>query len=295
MANTLGGQFLAKIADQAIDYLGSEFFPVNLFTTNFSKDIAEKGESVTTRIVSSVTPSDLSNGHTPSDVTTTPVKITLSEFKGHVEQFSDLEMTKAGDPEWLMEHFLEPAKEATVKSFVDDLLALVVSANFSNATVKTASQFDADVMADIGGVLTKRRVPKGRRAMLVDPDYYSSIAKDMSVEDKSAFGDDQAIKERLVPRVRGFELHEYEAIPGNSQNLKGIALHDSALAIAVRPVFRPEVKYLAVENRIEPKTGLPFQFRTWYNPDAGKFRVSCGFLYGVQKGNPDALQRITSA
>lgn len=297
MANTLNGINLAAIADEAIAYLGSEHFPVNVFSTNFSEDIATRGESVTTRVISSLTAQDVSSGYSSAaqDVTSTAVVTTLSNFKGHVASFTDLEITKAGDGQWLMDHFYEPTKEATMKALLDDLLALITNANFSNKTTKAAALFDADVVADIAGALTARKVSQRDRAILLDPTYYTALSKDASIHDMSAYGNADAIRNGRLTRVRGFDVHQYESIPGNSENLEGFAVGKSALVVAVRPVFRPEVRHVAVENRVEPNTGMPFQFRMWYDPNAGKTYMSAGFLYGVSVGDAPALQRIVSA
>jgi hypothetical protein len=297
MANTLGGINLAAMADETIKFLGSEFFPVNLFSTNFTKDIAQRGESVTTRIVSSLTAQDVSSSYSSAaqDVTSTAVTTTLSNFKGHVAKFTDLEISKAGDAQWLMNHWMEPTREATMKALIDDLLALITNANYSNKTTKAVGVFDADVVADIAGALTTRKVSQKHRALLLDPTYYTALSKDSSVHDLSAYGNSDAIKDGVLSRVRGFNVHQYEAIPGNSENLKGFAVGKSSLVIAVRPVYKPEIQHVAVENRIEPNTGLPFQFRFWYDPSGGNTYMSAGFLYGVSVGDANALQRIVSA
>lgn len=297
-SNSLGGFNLAAIADKTIAFLGSEFFPVNLFTTNLSKDIKRKGESVTTRIISSVTAQDLSSGGyagNAQDVTSTPVTTTLSNFKGHVAEFKDIEVTKAGDEKWLMENFYEPTLEATVKSLVDDLLALATAANYSNATTKAVGVWDADALADVAGELSKRKVRLQDRSILMHPDYYTALSKDTSITDKSAFGNNAAIRDGVVSRVRGFGVYQYDAFPNNGENLQGIALGKSALVVAVRPVFKPNVSHVAIANRIEPKTGLPFQFRVWYDPSGGRYFMSAGFLYGVSVGDANALQRVVSA
>lgn len=295
--NTLGGVNLAQIAEEAIDYLGSQFFPVNMFTTNFSSDIAQRGESVTTRIVSGFTSQDVSGGYSTNaqNSTTTAVTTTLSNFKGVPIEINDSEISKAGDRDWLMKNFYKPLFEATTKAFVDDLLALVTNANFSNATTQAVGGFDADVLADIGGALTTRKVPYDRRAMLLSPTYHAALAKDSSLHDISASGDSDVIINNRVKRARGFDVFEYEAIPGNSENLVGFGCGRSALVFAVRPVYKPEVPSVNVKNMVEPNSGLPFQFRLWYSPDNGVWYLSAGFLYGVSVGQAAAMQRIVSA
>lgn len=295
--NTLGGVNLAKIAQEAIDYLGSQFFPVDMFATNFSKDIATKGESVTTRIVTGYTSQDVSGGYSTNaqNSTTTAVVTTLSNFKGVPVELKDLEITKAGNRDWLAKHFYKPLAEATIKSLVDDLLALVTNANFSNSTTKAVGSFDADTLADISQELTTRKVAYDRRSLLLAPTYHAALAKDSSLHDISASGDRAVIMENRVKRARGFNIYEYEAIPGNSENLVGFGCGRSALVIAVRPVYNPSVPSVNIENVVEPNSGLPFQFRLWYSPDTGKWYLSGGFLYGVSVGQAAAMERIVSA
>jgi len=95
--------------------------------------------------------------------------------------------------------------------------------------------------------------------------------------------------------------YEYSDIPANAENLAAIALHPSALLIAARQVATPSDPGLQVENVTDPTTGLPLQFRHWYDPDGGEYKISMGVLYGVAAGNSGALgsggalKRITSA
>lgn len=213
--------------------------------------------------------------------------------------FTDLEMSKAGDVNWLRNQFMEPAIEGLLDKIFTTVFALVTNANYSNNSVITAANFDADDMADLGAALSTLKVPKTRRAAILNPDYCASLAKDSVVEDASAFGDNMAIREGRVPRVRGFNTYEFTNIPNNSENLEGFVAHPSAIALAARTVVDPtEIDGnapLAVENRVDPASGLPLQFRTWYDPDNGKLKISMGTLWGVSKGQGNSLRRILSA
>ena len=211
MANTLGGINLAQIADKTIAYLKYEFFPITAFATDFSEDVKDKGESVTTRIVSSVTASDLSSGYTPSDVTSTAVKVDLDQFFGPVVEFTDKEMSYAGDPEWLRQQFVEPMVEGLLDKIMQTAFALVVNANFTNNDVIAAANFDSDDVATIRGKLTKLKVSQKNRAMILDPDWYTALIKDSVVEDASAFGNNDV------------EVLNMEAIRGNRTEANSLA------------------------------------------------------------------------
>jgi len=295
MANTLGGVNLAAISEMTLDYLGREFAPLTAFTRNFSNDILQRGESVTTRVPSSVSAQDLSSGYSSTDVTSTAKTITLSNFKGFVYGFQDNEVSKAGDEEWLKRVFVDPALEATCEAVMDSLLALVTAANFSGSSTITAANFDSDDLADLAGTLTTNKVPKSIRSGIIAPDYMASLQKDAAIQDASAYGDTSAVREHQATRIHGFGLHEYSDIPANAENLESFVCHPSALLIAARQPATPSSPRLQVMNTVEQVTGLPLQFRAWYDRDGGEYKVSVGLLYGVQVGNGAALIRIKSA
>ena len=295
MSNTLGGINLAAIAEQTLDYLGSQFFMLSAFTRDFSQDIRNRGASVSTRVPSSVTVQDLSSGYSASDVTSTAKTVTLSEFKGFVAGFTDKEASLAGNVEWLHRMFIEPAVEATCQSVADDLLALVTNANFSANSVITAANFDSDDLADLAADLSTAKVPKSLRSALVSPSYNASLQKDAAIQDAAAYGSPIAVREHAAGAIHGFGIHEYEGIPTNSENLAGLVCHPSALIVAARTVAPPLSPRVQVLNTVDPKTGIPLQFRAWYDRDGGQYKFSVGLLYGVAVGNAAALKRILSA
>lgn len=299
MPNTLGGINLAQIAEKSLDYLDIHpwFQPISKIAWNdFQADVATKGESVTTRVPSAVSAADLSSGYSAADaaVTSTAKTVTLNTFYGVVHSFTDAEVSKAGDADWLMNVFVEPALVATVEKVMDSLLALVTNSAFSSTAISTSANFDADDIVDAGKALTDLSVPPFGRYALLSPAYYASLQKDNAVQSAMAYGGAEAIREGRVPRVHGFDIMEYPDIPANSENLTCIFGHRSALLLAARQVAVPSDFKGQIVNVNDPATGLPLQYRFWYSEDDGVYRFSIGVLYGVLKGN-NAIYRITSA
>lgn len=294
MANTLGGVNLAQIAEETLATLLQEFVPVGAFTTDFNSDIAQKGASVATRIVTAVDAMDLSSGYGTDDTTVTTAKtITLDTFYGHVMSFTDAEVSKAGDLNWLREMFIAPAVEATVEKVMDDLLALVTTTNFSSAIGPIAvGSFDADDLADAAGTMTTAKVPKRGRFFMLNPSFHSALAKDAAVQAAYAYGSSEVIRDNRIPRVHGFDIYEYGDIPTNNQFLVGIGGNRQGLLIAARQPATPSDPGLEVVNVSDSVTGLPLQFRRWYDPTLGAYKMSVGLLYGVAVGNAAALYRL---
>jgi len=292
MSNTLAGVTLEQVSEQTLDLLGDNFWMFSLFARNFSDSIRERGDRTITRVPASVSVLDLSNGYTASDVTSTEIEIALSNFKGFSMAFTEFEISKAKSATILERVFTRPAIDATAKAVADDLLALVTPANFPTKQVRTAANFDSDDLADAAATMTTNKVPRGLRSCMLNPQYTSSLSKDGAIGVASAFGNPLPIQENIISTVHGFGISEYQGIP-TANNLQGFYAHPSALCIAARQIARPTYGGAEILDVIEPRTGLPIQFRKFFSPREGKFYITCGILYGVAKGLTNSLIRIT--
>ena len=293
MANSIGGINLAQIAQQTLETLSAEMPIVSAFTTDFSSDVADVGESVSTRVASAVSAGDATSGYSATDVTSTAKTITLNKHKHFTAAFTDLEIAKGG-MDMLERTFVQPAVHSVVNAMMDDLLALVLNATYSNNTVVTAANFGADDVATLAGDLTTLNVPRGGRAMVIKPAYYAALAKDNAIQASYAFGNPGAIQDNNIPRVHGFDVLEYSDIPANSENLEGFVCGKEALIIAGRQPALPENWAGSVESVQDPDTGITLQLRNWYEGKDGAQYITATLIYGVAAGT-DSLKRILSA
>ena len=305
MANTLGGINLAQIAQQTLETLSAEMPVVSAFTTDFSSDVADVGESVSTRVATAVSAGDATSGYSSSDVTSTAKTITLNKHKHFTAKFTDLEIAKGG-LNMLERTFVRPAVHAVVNAMMDDLMALVTNANFADEVVIAAANFGADDVADLAGDLTTKNVPKSDRALVIKPTYFSSLASDNAIQASYAYGNTDAIRDNVVPKVHGFNVYEYSDIPENQYshtpsggsaadyNLQGFACGPEALLIVGRQPALPENWAGAVESVQEPGTGITIQLRNWYEPKDGAQYITSTLIYGVAAGT-DSLKKIIVA
>ena len=293
MANVIGGINLAQIAQNSLDALLVEAFPLRAFTTDFSADIADVGESVSTRVASAVAVGDATTGYTAADVTSTAKTITLDNHKHFTMAFTDLEIAKGGMT--LLERtFVRPAVHAVVNSMMDAVLAKVKNAPFTSNSVVAAADFDADDVADCAKDLTVLNVPRTGRSLIVPPTYYGNLAKDSAIQAAYAYGGSEAIRENKVPRVHGFDVYEYGDIPANGENLAAFACGQESLLIAARQPALPQNWYGSVESATDPDSGLTIQLRNWYDGTAGKQNIAATVMFGVGTGTL-GLKRIKSA
>jgi len=293
MANTLNGINLAAIAQSVLDNLSSQHTPVSAFTTDFSSEIADQGESITTRIATAVSAGDASSGYSATDVTSSAKTVTLDQHKHFTMAFTDLEIAKGG-MNMLERTFVRPATHAVINSMVDALMALVVNSEFGNKATVTSSNFGADDVATLAGDLTTLNVPKEERALIIKPAYYASLAQDNAIQASYASTLDDSIRDHSVPRVHGFNVYEYSDIPTNSENLEGFACGPEALLIAARQPAIPQNWSGAVESVTDPDSGLTVQLRSWYEGTQGKQLITVTTIFGVLVGS-NSLKRIVSA
>jgi len=293
VANTLNGINLSQIAAYTLETLSAEMPVVSAFTTDFSSDVADVGESVSTRVASAVSAGDATSGYSATDVTSTAKTITLNKHKHFTAKFTDLEIAKGG-LDLLERTFVRPAVHSVVNAMMDDLLALVVNATYSNKSTVTAANFGADDVAGLAGDLTTLNVPRSGRAMVIKPAYYAALAKDNAIQASYAFGNPGAIQDNNIPRVHGFDVLEYSDIPANSENLEGFVCGKEALIIAGRQPALPENWAGSTESVQDPDTGITLQLRNWYEGKDGAQYITATLIYGVASGT-DSLKRIVSA
>lgn len=293
MSNTIGGINLQVIAQDSLTTLLAEFPLVSKFTTNFGGDVATRGESVTTRIASGVSATDIgANGYAVSNVTSTAKTVTLDKHKGFVMGFTDGEVAKGGY-DVLRRTFIRPAAHAVSKAVLDDIFALLTAGNFTSVGYNgTAAAFDADAVAVLSQTLTDANVAQAGRMLIVKPVLYTALAKDNAIQAQYASGTNAPLTENLLPRIHGFEVNQYSAFPATVANQLGVAINSEAILIATRLPALPTNWYGNVATATDDQSGLSVQVREWYDGNTGEQKLSMSLLYGVAVGNGAAATRI---
>lgn len=295
--NTINGADVAIVAQESLRILKHKLLPLRAVSTNFSPDFSEKGKSVTTRVPNEVTAVDLSSGYTSQNTQTTAFQIDLDQFYGFTYGFKDLERTYSTVD--LNQLFIEPAMTAVTENVFGALFGLLVDANFSASThevdVGGSTAFDTDSVLGIDKKLNDAKAPTPRNIVL-NNSYFGSLLADGSLRYASSYGGPEAIREGEIPRLFGYGVYRYGGMPDNDQNVVGFAGARGALLMAARGVDYPDPRYgVQVENVVEPETGLPLQFRRWYDARAGELVYSVGVLYGVKAGLVDQGVKLVSA
>ena len=296
--STLNGVNLAQIAQKSLSVLQARPSLLSRFSTSFSPEVSAGGQStITTRYVVAPVVQDIASGYAPTAVSTISRTMTLNNFWGYVVGLTDTEVTESQID--IQRLFTGPSAISTVNKIEALVFALITNATYSQKATVTIANFDADVVADLAQTLNTANAPSGNRTLVLLPTAVASLMKDSSVKSALNYGQGAPIVDGFVGRLHGFDVVMNSTIPTNSENLFGFACAPEALCVAARGVTTPMNFPGQVENVVEPMSGLPLQYRYWYNPDAasqpGSHNFSCSCVSGQIAGVPANLVRLVTA
>jgi hypothetical protein len=284
MANTIAGVSLQDVAVTTLPHLRYALLPIKALFTDISDEIAAGASSVVTRIPTLPTAVDVSGGYTASDISMTPVTVTLNNMYGFPYGFTDYERSRSAVD--LNQMFIEPAVNALGAKILSDIVAVINGGgNFTLTVSSSAANFSRTTLVDIAATMTTNKFPTENRAVFLAPAYKASLVKTLFAAEWPGQFAEKA--EGLVPRTTGFDIYETNVIaPSTAGDLAGFAFHKSAIVFASRRIAEP----INVPNIVEvldvtvPDLNIPVQFRRWYDATAGKLMYSVALLYGVAKG-----------
>ena len=223
----------------------------------------------------------------------------LDDTKQYDRKYQGLQFTSeefARQPYLKLEELARLKAEKLASDIVAHVLSIITAANYGAAAVaKAAALFTPDDVADLVGAC--KTWPESGRSLILDTDYHVALLKNSGIKGALEYGGAEAIREGRIPILYGFNYREINTIPANGENLKGFAVFMSAILFAAAPVAPAEevrrdgTVYSVVTD---PLTGISLEYRNFGNSPmdyAGHFIESS---YGFEKGNGNALKRITT-
>lgn len=298
-ANTFGTLNTTLIAQKTLTTLLAKFPILARISTDFGDNPLLFNQSLKVKLASARTAISYSttNGYVPADATLVDSTVTLNQHIHDTYQVNDQEASSTSLD--LIARFANISAYALGRKIMDDLMALVLNANFSSNTVVGApGVFDRDKLIDVNKAMNDRNVPDLERMALLNNDYYAALKKDLVVVSNAVNPASNVVESGVLPDVDGNMVARYTSLPGNSENLVGAVFLPEALALATRvPMAPPEglpVGGLVTVVR-DDNSGLAIQVREWYEFALGQHRRTSTLMYGVAIGNAPMLQRLVSA
>jgi hypothetical protein len=282
------------IAQTALTTLLAKFPILSRIATDFSSASVKFNQDIVTHIVTPTVAHDFdpATGYVPDDQAQVDVTVKIDKHAYAGYAITDVERSESEID--LNQRYADKVAYALGRKVCDDLMALIVNANFNHKTEVTALDFGRDSVVDIGTKLNKRFIPDMSRFMFVNSDYYNSLQKDEALY--KAYITPQAgnvVVSGMLPDVNGFAVIEYSALPENAERLVGFAGIRESLIMAARV---PDVPANTGDTMIrvvkDQNTGLSVQVRDRYDGRLGKQEVSFTLMYGFAPGNKPMLERI---
>lgn len=300
MPNTLTNINDVKVAQAALQPFLQGVWPVTAFSTNFSAEAADKGDTIRVPIVGAPTgSSDFAGDYTTGaagTITSTPVVLNRHKYKTVSVTAKEAANTSVA----VLENLIIGAAQQLSLDVLNDILGQVTVANFGAAPTGLAGL--ADTAFDYAKVLTMRKacgdvnMPATPRSLILNPGIFTNLlAQDVVSKSFNLSIAAPGVEEATVRRLAGFNVMEAIGLPAlGAEKLAGFACHPSAMAIAFR-YLQPLAGYEGSGAVTDPATGLTFGFLRYSLPNTGTVFYTIEALYGYAIGIPAGLKRITSA
>jgi hypothetical protein len=211
--------------------------------------------------------------------------------------FSSQEMCR--QPMLKLEELAALAAQKLAYDVLTDILSAITVANYpAIGLTRPAAAISSDDLADLSGACSDANWPISGRSLIVGTGYDTQLKKDPSIKLALNINGTEVARQGVVPNIAGFNYHHLPNFPHNSEALGGIAVHQSALAVAFAPIVpAPAVRgqLYAYETVTDAETGISLSYRVWGDPTRDR---NCSILeasYGYAVLNPAALKRITFA
>lgn len=308
MANT----FLTPdiIARAALATLYETTVMSNLVYRDYESEFQAVGDTITIRKPATFTAQEYNraDGITVQNATETGVPLTLNHF-------ADVSFAVTSEDLTLnildfSEQLLNPAMEAITQKVDRDLIAQSVAditqevgvVGGTNPPLPGANEYAWDnprVLIDAGRVLTQRNVPTTNRRAVIGPITQAQWLGDDLFNRADARGDTEGLREaNLGRRVFGFDPYVTQnATPpgsgtGTPSTEVGVAFHNTAIALAFRPLALPRgAQNAAIANY----KGFGLRVVYDYDIDQKQDVVSIDCLYGIKVLDPNRAVLIKGA
>ncbi|MDA3041310.1 MAG: hypothetical protein O3C27_17635, partial [Actinomycetota bacterium] len=235
MANTNATVNSAIIAQTALTTLLAKFPILARIATDFSSGSVKFNQDIVTHIVTPTVAQDFNpaTGYVPDDQAQVDVSVKIDKHAYAGYAITDVERSTSQID--LNQRYADKVAYALGRKVCDDLMALIVAANFTNETEVDVVDFGRNTVVDIGTKLNKRFIPDMGRFMFVNSDYYNALQKDEALYKAYITpAASNVVVTGMLPDVNGFAVIEYSALPENAEDLVGFAGIREGLIMAAR-------------------------------------------------------------
>lgn len=223
------------------------------------------------------------------------------EVEINKDKYVDLSFTDkeaARQPQLNQEHLIKMLGYNLSEQIFADILGVVTAANFQHSYGPVATNaFFTDDIQDIDTICDGLGWARSMRGMILNHAFEGNVIKDSKMH-QDAYGANNAIRDARLPTVSNFQIAATGYIPGNGENLVGMAVHPSAILLGFSPI-PPQGKgrdIVDYQTLTDPHgSGLTLEYKEWYDETFKRLNRVIEVNYGFNFAEQDALVRIVQA
>ncbi len=321
-------------AFKSVPVYAADMPPRNLFTLNFDESIGTVGQSVVTRIPTSLfgtTANNLANGWGNLQPSSSNISTTLAA-KGYDHPFNVVTWDTIGEAQ-LINTFAGILQKQVANNIFVDAVNLVTGSTYSSVCWVTSSAAfnltgglvttagaSSTGLQSVGTLLDENEITQIDRYCMLNPSAYQGLIS--QIFQTYVLGNDRAVvgngfagateRNQAWPGldVAGFDVFKHPRINSNTskvpyggatasfangQVLAGFAGVPAGLVLAARPMDIAPSPLMAAVSIIEPTSGFPLTYLLAFDTSLPAWRLGVYSLYGVAAANPYAIVPIYSA
>ena len=286
--------FGARAFQQLVEILT----PLSAFSTDISSEVRGYGDAVivplfgnttTTTFTQSTTVYEQSGGLI-SAITVTLDKRKITPIDLTLQQLAESSNASRFD------QYADQLGKSMSQAVLTDIWSLITTTNFGSAVITTASaNYDRAELIAARAALIGAGV-RGNKSFVGNLAIESALLGDDKITLALNRGDSMAIKEGNLGRLLGMDIYTSDVLPSNSVSLVGFACGKDAIAVAMRNLgdYLPAGDYEAVEQFVDPETGISALYTRHWSRAQGKYFINLHCLYGYSTAVTGALKVFTT-
>ncbi len=268
-------------ANSALEAFLKTLLPFGAFSSNFSPEPAQKGQTVLVPLIAALTATTFGGSYAICGGSQSVVTVTINRHK-HVPIGQD-DLTAANSSRASLESFAKQQGRALALAVLTDVFSLATTANFSLATAVASTALDVPQLRRTRLLMNQNDVPGDPRSLILDCVPMDALLSVTNFVQAQMFRDQAVLEEGKVGRALGFDFYELNNLFGVC--VMGFAAHPSAVAIAMRYLMPQKGNTYSDARPIpDDATGLVIGLRDHFDNNTGTRYLNLEANYGYAVG-----------
>lgn len=270
-------------SNAALETFLKTLLPFNAFSTNFSPDPVQKGQTVLVPLIASLTATTFGGSYAICAGSQSVVTITINKHK-HVP-IGQNDLDAANSSRASLESFAAQQGRALALAVLQDVFTLCTTANFSLATAVASTALDVPQIRTARLALNQNDVAADPRSLILDCVPMDALLSVTNFVQAQMFRDQSVLADGKVGRALGFGMYELNNLFPSTGSVMGFAAHASAIAIAMRYLMpQGGNTYSDARAITDPGTGITIGLRDHFDNNTGTRYLNLEANYGYSVG-----------